>query len=53
MQKLIEDIKNLLTAPVVGEVDTVQLWLVVGIVLIALVVWGLILRTIRLAASEV
>lgn len=52
MAKLWEDIKNLLTAPLVGEVDSVQLWSLVGVVLISLLIWGSILRHIRLAASE-
>ena len=53
MRKIWEDVKNLLTAPVVGEVDTIHLWAIVGLVLISLFVWGFILRHIRLAASEV
>lgn len=52
VQKLWQDIKNILTAPLAGEVDTVQIWALVGVVLISLVVWGFILRHIRLAASE-
>lgn len=53
MQKLWQDIKNLLTAPIVGQVDTVQLWTLIGVVLLLLVVWGFILRHIKLAATEI
>lgn len=52
MSKLWADIKNLLTAPLVGEVDSVQLWALVGVVLVSLIIWGFILRHVRLAASE-
>lgn len=51
--KLVQDIKNLLTAPIVGEIDTVHLWMLVGVVLLSLVVWGFILRHVRLAAQEI
>ena len=53
MQKLWSDIRNLLTAPLAGEVDAVQIWSLVGVVLISLFVWGFILRHIRLAATEI
>lgn len=53
MQKLWTDIKNLLAAPLAGEVDSVQIWSLVGVVLISLVIWGFILRHIKLAATEI
>ena len=53
MQKLWADIRNLLTAPLAGEVDAVQIWSLVGVVIISLVIWGFILRHIRIAASEI
>ncbi len=53
MRKVWEDIKTLLTAPIVGEVDAVHLWLLVGVVLVALLIWGFILRHVKLAAQEI
>jgi hypothetical protein len=53
VQKLWTEIKNLLTAPLAGEVDSVQIWALVGVVLISLFIWGFILRHIRLAAMEI
>lgn len=53
MQKLWSGIKNLLTAPLAGEVDAVQIWSLVGVVLISLFIWGFVLRHIRLAATEI
>jgi len=50
--KIWDDAKDLLTAPVVAEIDTVQLWALVGIVVVSLMIWVFILRHIRLAASE-
>jgi hypothetical protein len=53
MQALWNDIKALLTAPLVGELDTVHLWALVGVVILSLVVWGFILRHVALAAESV
>lgn len=53
MQKLWHKIKDLLTAPLAGEVDSVQIWALVGVVLISLFIWGFILRHIKLAATEI
>ena len=53
VQKIWSDIKNLLTAPLVGELDTVHLWALIGVVLISLLLWGFILRHIKLAAQEI
>lgn len=53
MQKLWSDIKGILTAPLAGEVDSVQIWSLVGVVLISLFVWGFILRHVKLAATEI
>lgn len=53
MRQIWQNVKDLLTAPVVGEVDTIHLWALIGLVLIGLVIWGFILRHIRLAASEI
>lgn len=51
--KIWDEIKRLLTAPLAGEVDAVQIWSLVGVVLISLVLWAFILRHIKLAASEI
>ena len=53
MRKLWEDIKGILTAPLAGEVDAVQIWSLVGVVIISLIIWGFILRHIKLAAQEI
>jgi hypothetical protein len=52
MRNLWQKVKDLLTAPVVGQVDTVHLWALIGIVLIGLIIWGFVLRHIRLAAMD-
>lgn len=53
MQKLWSDIKGILTAPIAGQVDTLQVWMLVGVALIGLLLWGFVLRHIRLAATEI
>jgi hypothetical protein len=53
MTKLWSDIRDILTAPFVGELDITHLFLLVGLVLLALVIWGFILNHIRMAAAEV
>jgi hypothetical protein len=52
MRQIWQRVKDLLTAPVVGEVDTIHLWALIGLVLIGLIIWGFVLRHVRLAASE-
>lgn len=47
------DIKDLITAPLVGEVDAEQLWWLVGVVLVFGIVWSFIIYHVRLAAQEV
>lgn len=53
MLALWNKVKDILTAPLVGELDTVHLFLALGVVLIGLIVWGFVLRTIALAATEI
>lgn len=49
--KLFDDMSDLLQAPFVGELDLVHLFLLVGVVLISIIVWGIILHYMKGAAS--
>jgi hypothetical protein len=53
MQKLWQDIKDILTAPFVGSLDIVHLFLLIGLILVFLSAWAMILRHVALAAQEV
>jgi hypothetical protein len=53
VKKLWDDITAILTAPFVGQVDLVHLFLIVGLVLLFAAAWVFILNHIRLAAAEV
>lgn len=53
MQKLWSNVKGILTAPIAGQVDAVQIWALVGVAIVSLLVWGFILRHVRLAATEI
>ena len=53
MRKLIDDAKAMLTAPFVGQLDLLHLFMIVGLVLIFAAAWVFILNHIKLAASEV
>jgi hypothetical protein len=53
MRKLWDDILAILRAPFVGELDSLHLFLIVGLVLIFAAAWVFILRHVRLAATEV
>ncbi len=48
-----DDILAMLTAPFAGPLDLVDLFLVVGVVLLFIAIWVLILYHVKLAASEV
>jgi hypothetical protein len=43
----------MLTAPFVGDVDLVQLFLIVGLVIVFAAVWFLVIQHITLAAEEI
>jgi hypothetical protein len=53
MEQLFSDIGAMLTAPFVGEVDLVQLFLIVGLVIVFAAVWFLVLQHIMLATEEI
>jgi hypothetical protein len=53
MANLWQDILDLLQAPFIGQLDLEDLFLVVGVVLVFIALWGLILYHIQLAASEI
>jgi hypothetical protein len=52
MQKLIDDVMAMLSAPFGGKLDLVHLFLVVGLVIIFGAAWVFILRHIKMAAAE-
>lgn len=53
MKKLLDDVMGILKAPFVGQLDLSHLFLIVGVVIIFAGAWFMILRHVRLAASEV
>lgn len=53
MNKVVSDVTDILKAPFVGELDTLHLFLLVGLVLIFAAAWAFILHHIRLAATEI
>jgi hypothetical protein len=52
MQQLISDIGAMLSAPFVGDVDLIQLFLIVGLVIVFAAIWFLVLQHIALAGEE-
>jgi len=50
--KLWEDILALLKAPVSGELDTLHIFLLTGLVIIGAIIWFIVLDHIRSAATE-
>ena len=53
VQTLFSDVSNILTAPFVGQLDLLHLFLLIGVVLVFLIAWGIILNHIQMAASEI
>lgn len=53
MQALWQNFKNLLTTPLAEELDTVHLFLIVGVVLVSIAAWIIILGYIKSGVSTV
>jgi hypothetical protein len=53
MQNLWNDITNILTAPFIGDLDVMQLFLLVGLVIVFAALWSFVLFHIRIAAETV
>lgn len=53
MNQLASDIGNLLTAPFVGEIDLIQLFWIIGAVLVIAALWFFILEHMRQAGQVV
>lgn len=53
MLQLWNDIVAILKAPFVGNLDLIQLFLVVGAILIIAAAWVFILNHVRMAAEEI
>jgi hypothetical protein len=53
MRQLWDDIVEILTTPFVGEVDTLQLFLLVGLVIVFIFCWAMVLRYIQLAGQTI
>ena len=51
--KLWTDLLNLLKAPVVGKLDTVHLFILIGLVLFLILVWLMILKHFGEVAEEI
>lgn len=49
--QILDNMLNVLKTPFVGELDLVHLFLLVGVVIFFIVVWGIILHHMKLAAS--
>lgn len=52
MNNIVKEMTDILKAPFVGELDTIHLFLLVGLVLIFAAAWAFILGHIRMAAAE-
>jgi hypothetical protein len=50
---LATDVKDTLTAPFVGQLDLVHLFLLVGLVLVFAAAWVMVLHYVHMAASAV
>lgn len=50
--KIADDMSDIAKAPFVGDLDLVHLFLLVGVVIVAIIAWGFILNHIKLAAQE-
>lgn len=50
---ILADLNGWVTRPIVGSVDAVHLFLVTGLVLVFLIMWGMILAHIRMATEAV
>lgn len=53
MQKLLDDTVAILTAPFVGKLDLVHLFLIVGLVIVFATAWFFIINHMATAAREV
>lgn len=50
---LIQSVKDIVSAPFVGELDLKHLFLLVGVVLVFIAMWAFILAHMKTAAMEV
>lgn len=50
---LFDNMSELLKTPFVGDLDLTHLFLLVGVIIIFIVVWGLILHYMKEAATEI
>lgn len=53
MPTIFRDMLNILKAPIVGELDTIHLFILIGLVLILIIAWLHILGYIELGLKEV
>jgi hypothetical protein len=53
MKNLLANITAILKAPLTGELDTVHLFLLTGLILVFIAAWIMILNHIRAAATEI
>jgi len=49
---LFDNMSELLKTPFVGDLDLTHLFLLVGVILIFIVVWGFVLHYMKTAATE-
>lgn len=47
------NIKDTLTAPFVGELDMIHLFILIGFILVAIAIWMLVINHIAIAAAEI
>lgn len=51
--QLFDDMSDMLKQPFVGDLDLKHLFLLVGVVLVFIIVWGVILHYMKAVAQEV
>ena len=52
LEALVIDVRSMLSAPFVGSVDLIHLFLLIGAVLVMTAIWLMILHHIRMAAGS-
>lgn len=51
LNKIVKDVQGILQAPVAGNLDALHIWILIGVILVSLFVWGMILRNVSSIAE--
>lgn len=49
--KITKDVQDILRAPLVSNLDTFHIWVLIGVILISLLIWGMILQNVSSIAE--